>query len=94
MPNFLAAAVVQGLSPKFSSFFFFLFGQTPLQHQIFSLQQWTTVVFLFGFLATANWILMDYGDIVVHIFDEENRVFYDLERIWRDGKTVSKESLS
>ena len=44
--------------------------------------------------ATANWILMDYGDIVVHIFDEENRVFYDLERIWRDGKTVSKESLS
>lgn len=29
---------------------------------------------------------MDYGDIIVHIFDRENRLFYDLERIWRDGK--------
>lgn len=37
---------------------------------------------------TANWILMDYGDIVIHIFDEENRLFYDLERIWRDGKVI------
>lgn len=35
---------------------------------------------------TANWILMDYGDLVVHIFDRENRLFYDLERIWRDGR--------
>ena len=37
---------------------------------------------------SANWILMDYGDIVIHIFDEENRLFYDLERIWRDGQSV------
>lgn len=29
----------------------------------------------------ANWILLDYGDVVLHIFDEENRLFYDLERI-------------
>ncbi len=36
----------------------------------------------------ANWILMDYGDIVLHLFDEENRLFYDLERIWRDGVAV------
>ncbi len=36
----------------------------------------------------ARWILMDFGDIVVHIFDKENRLFYDLERIWRDGKEV------
>ena len=34
---------------------------------------------------TANWILLDYGDIVLHLFDEENRLFYDIERIWRDG---------
>ena len=34
---------------------------------------------------TANWILMDYGDIVLHLFDQENRLFYDIERIWRDG---------
>lgn len=43
--------------------------------------------------STANWILQDYGDIVIHIFDEENRLFYDLERIWRDGKTVSMDEL-
>ena len=42
---------------------------------------------------TANWILMDYGDIIVHIFDRENRLFYDLERIWVDGETVSAEEL-
>ena len=34
---------------------------------------------------SANWILMDYSDIIIHIFDHENRLFYDLERIWRDG---------
>ena len=42
---------------------------------------------------TANWILMDYQDIIVHIFDEENRLFYDLERIWRDGSLVEKADL-
>ena len=42
---------------------------------------------------SANWILLDYGDLVIHLFDEENRLFYDLERIWRDGKTVSVEEL-
>lgn len=41
----------------------------------------------------ANWILLDYGDIVVHLFDEENRLFYDLERIWRDGRVISPEAL-
>lgn len=37
---------------------------------------------------TSSWILMDYGDVVVHIFSKEDRLFYDLERIWRDGKDV------
>lgn len=41
---------------------------------------------------TANWVLLDYGDIIVHIFDSENRLFYDLERIWRDGKIVDAEA--
>ena len=35
----------------------------------------------------SSWVLMDYGDMIIHIFDEENRLFYDLERIWRDGKS-------
>lgn len=42
---------------------------------------------------TANWILMDFGDVIVHIFDKENRLLYDLERIWRDGKEVALDSL-
>lgn len=42
----------------------------------------------------SSWILMDYGDLIVHVFDEENRLFYDLERIWRDGKVLdAKEFL-
>jgi len=42
---------------------------------------------------SANWVLLDFGDIIVHIFDRENRLFYDLERIWRDGKTVELDVL-
>lgn len=37
---------------------------------------------------TANWILQDFEDVVVHVFDKESRGYYDLERIWRDGKIV------
>lgn len=40
---------------------------------------------------SANWILMDYGDIIVHVFCREDRLFYDLERIWRDGRIVGTE---
>jgi ribosome-associated protein len=35
---------------------------------------------------TAEWILIDYGDFVVHVFDEKARRFYDLERLWREAK--------
>lgn len=41
----------------------------------------------------ANWILMDFQDVIIHIFDRENRLFYDLERIWRDGVPTDKEAL-
>lgn len=40
-----------------------------------------------------NWVLLDFGDIIVHVFDKENRLFYDLERIWGDGKAVEIENL-
>ena len=35
--------------------------------------------------STARWILMDYGDVVVHIFHEDERLFYNLERLWSEG---------
>lgn len=40
-----------------------------------------------------SWVLLDFGDIIVHVFDRENRLFYDLERIWSDGKQVDPEDL-
>ena len=43
---------------------------------------------------SGGWILMDYGDIIVHAFCREDRLFYDLERIWRDGKKVEREELN
>ena len=41
----------------------------------------------------STWILMDYQDFIVHIFSEEDRLFYDLERIWTDGKEVDPKNL-
>ena len=41
----------------------------------------------------ASWILLDYNDVVLHIFDEESRSFYNLERLWRDGKEVDVDTL-
>ncbi len=41
----------------------------------------------------ANWILMDYKDVVVHLFYKEDRTFYDLERIWRDARTITLDDV-
>ena len=38
---------------------------------------------------TNSWIVLDYGSVVVHVFSEEAREFYDLERLWQDGQTIS-----
>lgn len=43
---------------------------------------------------SSGWILMDFNDVVIHIFSREDRLFYDLERIWRDGKAIEPENLS
>lgn len=36
---------------------------------------------------------MDYKDVIVHVFSPEDRLFYDLERIWRDGKKIDRDQL-
>jgi ribosome-associated protein len=38
---------------------------------------------------TAEWVLLDYGDFIFHVFDEKARRFYDLERLWRDAVRVA-----
>lgn len=43
--------------------------------------------------SNGGWILLDYYDIIVHIFAEEERSFYDLEHIWRDGNRILAEDL-
>lgn len=39
-------------------------------------------------LTFSHWILMDYGDVIVHIFEEETRAFYELEKLWIDAKRI------
>lgn len=41
----------------------------------------------------ANWVILDYGDVIVHIFHEETRNYYNLDRLWADGKTVDLKDL-
>ena len=41
----------------------------------------------------SSWILMDYGDLVVHLFNRDDRLFYDLEHIWSDGKQIDIREL-
>lgn len=41
----------------------------------------------------ARWVLLDYQDVVIHVFSSDDRRFYDLERIWRDGSLVEVDNL-
>lgn len=43
---------------------------------------------------TGAWVLLDYGNIIVHIFQKDERAFYDLERLWKDAKTIEVEEIS
>ena len=39
-------------------------------------------------LAASRWVLMDYGDFIVHIFNKETRAYYELERLWKDAPQI------
>lgn len=41
----------------------------------------------------SRWIVLDYGSVVIHLFDDETRGFYDLESLWADGTVIPLESL-
>jgi ribosome-associated protein len=43
--------------------------------------------------SAAEWILLDYGDFIVHVFNPTSRKFYDLERLWRDARRVALPDL-
>lgn len=42
---------------------------------------------------SASWIILDYGDVIIHIFHKETRDFFNLERLWADGKTLGINDL-
>ncbi len=41
----------------------------------------------------AAWVLLDFGDVIVHVFDRDNRLLYDLQRIWNDGRQIGVQAL-
>jgi ribosome-associated protein len=42
---------------------------------------------------SGTWVLMDFGCVVVHVFTDETRKFYDLERLWNDSRPLTPEQL-
>ena len=79
---------------SFTDFFFITSGANDRQVQAISDEVYETLKKAGSTAArvegykTAEWILLDYGDFVVHVFEQKARNFYDLERLWRESKRV------
>jgi ribosome-associated protein len=79
---------------SFANYFFFCTGDSSRQMQAIA-DEVEEKLKSFGIKPShiegyknAEWILMDYIDLVVHIFSKSARAYYDLERLWRDGKKL------
>jgi ribosome-associated protein len=84
---------------SFASYFLFCSGESSRQIQAIA-DEVEEKMRASGFKAShvegyrnAEWILLDYMDLVVHIFSRNARAYYDLERLWRDGKKMDIEKL-
>jgi ribosome-associated protein len=78
----------------FADYFVICTGTNPRQIQaiaeevIFTLKQQGEPANSAEGLDSADWVLVDYGNLLVHVFSEKAREFYDLERLWRHAKQV------
>lgn len=79
---------------NFTDFFLIVSGANVRQVQAIAdevverlKQEGTRVARIEGYNA-AEWVLLDYGDLIIHVFEERARQFYDLERLWRDGARI------
>ncbi|MDD6058405.1 MAG: ribosome silencing factor [Clostridiales bacterium] len=89
---------IQEISPVAD---YFIIASGNNQNQIQAMQDATDEAFYQAGLKVkqiegnrnSTWILMDYGDVIIHIFSKEDRLFYDLERIWRDGREIEPGEL-
>ncbi len=80
---------------------YFIVATADNQNHLMSLQNAADeIMYKNGFNAkqvegnrNSTWILMDYEDIIIHLFSAEDRLFYNLERIWQDGTFISYDEL-
>lgn len=81
---------------SFADYFIICHGTNPRQNQAISDEIEIRLKHLGRYPASiegydnAEWILLDYGDFLVHVFSEKAREYYDLERLWRDAKVISR----
>jgi ribosome-associated protein len=94
----LLALDISGIA-SFASFFLFCTGDSSRQIQAVAdeIEKQLKAACIYpshieGY-KNSEWILMDYFDLVIHIFSKDARAFYDLERLWRDGKKLNVEKL-
>jgi len=85
---------LQGVTPIADYFFLVTGGSTPQLAALAETAEETLIAHGMKIrhregVNSANWTLLDFGDIVVHLFDKESREYYNLERTWGDAKIVT-----